>query len=133
MAGSFNSMTLVGFLGRDPDSKYVASGEMLTTFSVATTERRKDGSETTTWFRVSTWGKLAEVAGKHLHSGSYVYVEGPLSQREYTGNDGQVRQSLEVRARELRMLDRRTEDAEPATVGAAPVAAGSAQDADVPF
>jgi len=111
MAGSFNRITIVGNVGRDPEERMLPSGDQVTDVSVATTERRKDG-DVTTWFRVSLFGKAAETAGQYLRKGGYVYVEGTLALRVYTGRDGQQRQSLEVRARDLRLLDKREDRAE---------------------
>lgn len=136
MAGSFNRIVIVGNLGRDPELRSLPNGDPVADFSVATNERRRgpDGQtvEQTTWFRVNVFGRLAEIANQYLHKGSLVYVEGSLTQREYTGNDGQTRQSLEVRARDLQMLDRKDENA-PALVGAG-VGSGEAGDTgDLPF
>ena len=135
MAGSFNRITIVGNLGRDPETRTLPSGDTVVDFSIATTERRRtaDGGaqETTTWFRVSAFGKLGETAQQYLHKGSYAYVDGTLTLREYTGNDGQTRQSLEVRARDLRMLDRK-DDSAPALVGAG-AGAGRSNVDDLPF
>ncbi len=105
MAGSYNKLIIIGNLGRDPETRMLPSGDNVATFSVATTERSKNG-DVTTWFRVSAFGKLAETCQQYLHKGSYVYIEGALAQNEYTNREGQVRQSLEVRAREMRMLDK---------------------------
>jgi len=105
VAGSFNRITIVGNVGRDPEERMLPSGNQVTEFSVATIERRKDG-DVMTWFRVSTFGKGAETAGQYLRKGSYVYVEGTLALHAYTGRDGQQRQSLEVRARDMQMLDK---------------------------
>jgi single-strand DNA-binding protein len=116
MAGSYNKIIIIGNLGRDPEMRYLPSGDPVADFSVATSERRRgaDGQqqEQTTWFRVSAFGKLAETCSQFLHKGSYVYVEGSLSQRDWTDRDGNTRSSLEVRAREMRMLDRRGEGGE---------------------
>jgi len=116
MAGSYNKIILIGNVGRDPETRYLPSGDAVASFSVATSERRKgqDGQqqEQTTWFRVSAFGKLAETCQQYLHKGSYVYVEGALAQQEYTDREGATRQSLEVRAREMRMLDKRGEGGE---------------------
>ena len=110
MAGSYNKITIIGNLGRDPEMRYMTNGDPVTHFSVATNERfrTRDGQQQdrTTWFRVSAFGKLAETCNQYLHKGSYVYVEGTLSQQEFTGTDGTLRTSLEVRAREMRMLDK---------------------------
>jgi len=105
MAGSYNKLIIIGNMGRDPEIRLLPSGDNVATFSVATTERSKNG-DVTTWFRVSAFGKLAETCQQYLHKGSYVYIEGALAQNEYTNREGQVRQSLEVRAREMRMLDK---------------------------
>jgi single-strand DNA-binding protein len=128
MAGSYNKIIIIGNLGRDPEMRYLPSGDPVADFSVATSERRRgaDGQqqEQTTWFRVSAFGKLAETCSQFLHKGSYVYVEGSLSQRDWTDRDGNTRSSLEVRAREMRMLDRRGEGGEFGgdTVASAPAA-----------
>jgi single-strand DNA-binding protein len=124
--------------------RYMPSGDPVTSFTVATTEpgRTQDGQqqqERTTWFRVSAFGKLAETCSQFLHKGSYVYVEGPLSQQEFTGRDGVQRTSLEIRAREMRMLDRRGEGGAEmggpvATAAPAPAAAGEDTNMDdIPF
>ncbi len=135
MAGSFNRITIVGNLGRDPETRTLPSGDTVADFTVATTERRRNGDggtqETTTWFRASAFGKLGETAQQYLRKGSYVYIDGTLTLREYTDREGQTRQSLEIRARDLRMLDRRDDNA-PALTGAAPSSASSTM-GDLPF
>jgi single-strand DNA-binding protein len=130
MAGSFNRITIVGYVGRDPEMRYMPSGDPVTSFSVATTERSRsqDGQqqpERTTWFRISAFGRLAETCSQFLHKGSYVYIEGTLSQQEFTGRDGTQRTSLEVRARDMRMLDRRGEGGELGAEMGGPVATGA--------
>ncbi len=134
MAGSFNRVTIVGNLGRDPEVKTIPSGDSITELSVTTTDRRRgaDGQlhDQTTWFRVSLFGKLGETAYQYLRKGSYVYVDGTLSVRDYVDREGQPRHSLEVRAREMRMLDRR--DDAPVLVGAG-AGAGAGAAGDLPF
>lgn len=116
MPGSYNKITLIGHLGRDPEMRYLPSGDPVADFSIATSERwrTRDGQqqEQTTWFRVSAFGKLGETCSQFLHKGSYVYIEGTLSQRDWTDREGGQRTSLEVRAREMRMLDKRGEGGE---------------------
>jgi len=108
------------------------SGDHVTDFSVATTERRKDG-DVTTWFRVSAFGKTAETAGPYLRKGSYVYVEGTLALREYAGRDGQQRQSLEVRARDMQMLDKAGDHGETSAPVLNPTTDATPNLDDVPF
>ena len=140
MAGSYNKIIIIGHLGRDPDSRYLPSGDAVTTFSIATTERRRDGNEQTLWFRVSAFGKLAETCSQYLHRGSYAYIEGILSTSTYTDREGQNRTTLEVRARELRMLDTRVENGDPDAENGGHTPAGPAAEGgddstmdDIPF
>ena len=71
---------LIGYLGRDVDLKYGASNTTIATFSVATTERWKDGNgdpkEHTEWFNIKAFGRRAEIAGQFLAKGSRIYLEG---------------------------------------------------------
>jgi single-strand DNA-binding protein len=105
---SFNKIIIVGYLGRDPELRYTPQGTPVCDFSIATTERRKDKSgefqDHTTWFRVSLFGRQAEVASQYLSKGRQVYVEGSLSQREYTDKEGNARTSLEVRGSDLQFI-----------------------------
>jgi len=112
MAGSYNKVILIGNLGRDPEARTTPTGDNVASFSLATSERRQNQPEVTTWFNISVWGQLADIATQYLHKGSYVYVEGSLTQREYTTREGATRFSLDVRARELRMLDKRGDQAD---------------------
>ncbi len=108
---SFNKIVIVGYLGKEPETRYLPDGTAVTNFSVATTEKRKgrggESQEQTTWFRVSTFGKLAEVCAEYLTKGSQVYREGRLSQQEYADREGNKRVSLEVRASEVQFLGTR--------------------------
>lgn len=112
---SFNKITIVGYLGRDPELRYTPSGQAVCDFSVATSERKgrrdaEDGEEITTWFRVSLWGRQAELANQYLQKGKIVYVEGRLSQREYTDRDGNKRTSLEVNGTDLRFIGSKADE-----------------------
>jgi len=108
---SFNKITIVGYLGRDVEGRYLGDGTAVASFSVATTERKKDRNgeyqDSTTWFRISVFGKQAEACHQYLSKGSQVYVEGRLSQSPYTDKEGNQRTSLEVRASDVRFLGKR--------------------------
>jgi single-strand DNA-binding protein len=127
---SFNKIMIVGYLGRDPELRYTTQGTPVCDFSIATTERRKDKSggvqEVTTWFRVSLFGRQAEVASQYLTKGRQVYVEGQLSQREWTDKEGATRLSLEVRGTDIQFLTPATEQ-EPARAAAAAQATAGAE------
>ena len=110
---SVNKVIIVGNLGRDPDTRYLPSGEAVTNISVATTETWKDKTsgekkEATEWHRISFFGKLAEIAGEYLKKGSQVYVEGQLRTRKYQDKEtGKDRYSTEIRADRMQMLGSR--------------------------
>lgn len=105
---SLNKIIIIGNLGRDPESRYMPSGEQVTSISVATTESWKDKSgnkqEQTEWHRISFFGKLAEIAGQYLKKGSQVYVEGKLRTQKYTDKDGIERYQTNIIASTMQML-----------------------------
>ena len=115
---SLAKVTIIGNLGRDPEVRYTPSGAMNVSFSVAVNRRWRDSGgqeqENTTWFRITAWGRLAETMVNlnergALVKGRQVYIEGRIEAREYTGNDGQVRTSLDVTANELQLLGSRAD------------------------
>lgn len=105
---SFNKITIVGNLGRDPELRYTPQGNAVCNFSVATNEKRRDRNgemqDVTTWFRITLWGKQAENASKYLTKGSPVYVEGRLKVEEWTDRDGKGRYTLEVNATDMQFI-----------------------------
>ena len=132
---SFNKIMIVGYLGRDPELRYTPQGTPVCDFSIATSERRKDKAgelqEVTTWFRVSLFGRQAELASQYLTKGRQVYVEGQLSQREWTDKDGAARTTLEVRGTDVQFLSPAPESdqiqPQPARAVSAKAAAGSGE------
>ena len=109
---SVNKVIIVGNLGRDPETRYLPSGEAVTNISVATTETWKDKAgekqEQTEWHRVAMFGKTAEIAGEYLKKGSQVYIEGKLQTRKWTDKEGQERYTTEIRADRMQMLGSRS-------------------------
>jgi len=85
----YHTIIIVGNLGRDPEVRYTPSGQPVTSFSVATNRQyTNNAGETikeTLWFRVSAWGKTAEVCNQYLKKGSKVLVEGCLMADPATG------------------------------------------------
>ncbi|MBM3364167.1 MAG: single-stranded DNA-binding protein [Betaproteobacteria bacterium] len=109
---SVNKVIIVGNLGRDPETRYMPSGDAITNIAVATTDKWKDKStgeqkEATEWHRISFFGRLAEVAGQYLKKGSQVYIEGKLRTRKYTDKDGVEKYSTEIVADVMQMLGSR--------------------------
>ena len=109
---SVNKVILVGNLGRDPEMRYMPSGDAIANFSVATTDNWKDKNgqkqERTEWHRISMFGKLAEIAGEYLKKGSSVYIEGRLQTRKWQDKEGNERQTTEVVADRMQMLGGRS-------------------------
>jgi single-strand DNA-binding protein len=109
---SVNKVILIGNLGRDPEVRYLPSGDAVTNISIATTEQWRDKSgekqEQTEWHRVALFGKTAEIAGEYLKKGSAVYIEGRLQTRKWTDKDGQERTTTEIRADRMQMLGSRS-------------------------
>jgi single-strand DNA-binding protein len=107
---SLNKIMLIGNVGSDPEMRYTPNGKAVTSFRMATNYRYvgPDGErkEETEWFRVSVWGKQAESCNQFLSKGRRVYVEGRLHSRNWEGQDGQMRTSLEVSANRVIFLDR---------------------------
>ena len=106
---SINKVIIVGNLGRDPENRYMPSGEQVTSIAVATTDRWRDKAtgdmkEQTEWHRISFFGKLAEIAGQYLKKGSQVYVEGRIRTRKYTDRDGIERYTTEIIGDTIQML-----------------------------
>ena len=103
-----NKVILIGRLGRDPELRYTADGTPVATFTLATTETRKnkDGTKTdrTEWHRVVAWRKLGEVSGEYLKKGRLVYIEGSIQSREFEGRDGVKRKTFEIVASAMKML-----------------------------
>ena len=106
---SINKVILIGHLGRDPENRYLPSGEQVTSIAVATTDRWRDKAtgdmkEQTEWHRISFFGKLAEIAGQYLKKGSQVYVEGRIRTNKYTDRDGVERYQTQIIADTMQML-----------------------------
>lgn len=116
----YHTIILVGNLGRDPEMRYTPSGQAVTNFNVATNRQytASDGTQVkeTIWFRVSTWGRSAEVCNQYLRKGSKVLVEGRLipdpktgGPRVWQGQNGPGA-SFEVSASMVRFLSGRNDD-----------------------
>ena len=104
-----NKVTVMGVLGRDPETKQFPNGGSMTTFSVATTEFWKDKAtgerkSATEWHRIATSNRLAEIASKYLKKGGKVYIEGSLRTRKWKDQNGVDREATEIRADVLQLI-----------------------------
>jgi single-strand DNA-binding protein len=106
-----NKCMIIGNLGADPEMRYTANGNAVTTFRVATSRsyNGNDGErhEETEWFSVVTWNRLAETCAQYLTKGRQVYVEGRMQTRSWDGQDGVKRYRTELIAEEVRFLGQR--------------------------
>ena len=127
---AFCKVMIIGNLGRDPEMRYTPTGKPVTQFSVAVNQSTKNQQtgewmEETDWFRVSVFGDRAERAAEQLRKGNRVFVEGRFRTREFEGQDGQKRTSLDLTADNVISLEKRPREDEAGFTGA-PVAAGAA-------
>jgi single-strand DNA-binding protein len=104
---SLAQVSVLGNLGRDPETRYTNSGKMTVKFSVAHSIKRGT-EEQTDWYNVTAWGKLAETLDKlaqtgALGKGTQVLVIGRQQHRKYTANDGSERYSLDVDANDVQL------------------------------
>jgi len=148
MSGSLNKVQLIGNLGRDPEIKYMPSGDAIANVAIATSYKSKDkntgeAKEVTEWHRVSFFGRLAEIVGQYLKKGSSIYVEGRLQTRKYQ-KDGVDHYATEIVAEQMQMLSTAqgggeaapARQAAPAQQRPAPAPAArqaAVQDDDIPF
>jgi single-strand DNA-binding protein len=136
-----NKAILVGRLGKDPEVRYTPDGMMVTNFTLATDEQRKDKNgervKTTEWHRIVTFGKLAEICGKYLVKGKLVFVEGRIRTQSWEDKEGVKRYTTEIIASDMRMLDSKGQKGPEAGLEEPPLAhhGGDSQlsEEDVPF
>ncbi|MFM2276419.1 MAG: single-stranded DNA-binding protein [Pseudomonadota bacterium] len=109
---SVNKVILVGNCGRDPEIRYLPSGQAVANISIATSSRRKDKNtgesiEDTQWHRVTFYDRLAEIAGEYVKKGQPIYVEGRLKYGKYTDQAGVEKNTVDIIATEMQLLGKR--------------------------
>ena len=113
---ALNRVQLIGYLGRDPESRYTPTGKKVVHFSMGVTQRWKAAGELkeyTEWVNVEAWGRLGEVCQEYLKKGSLVYLEGRLK-TDRVEDKGETRYYTKVVALALQFLDRKAAE-EPMT------------------
>jgi single-strand DNA-binding protein len=106
---SVNKVILMGNCGRDPEVRYLPSGQAVANVSIATSTRRKnkdtgDMIEDTQWHRITFYDRLAEIAGEYVKKGRPIYVEGRLKYGKYTDPSGVEKNTVDIIATELQLL-----------------------------
>ena len=114
---SINKVILVGNLGADPESRTLASGDLVCNLRIATSDKWKDKTtgeprEATEWHRIVLFRSLAQIASRYLKKGDPIYVEGKLRTRKWQGNDGLDRYMTEIEATEFKMLGGRRQESD---------------------
>ena len=105
---SVNKAILIGHLGKDPEVRYMPSGEAVANVTLATSETWKDKSgvkqERTEWHNIVFFKRLAEIVGEYLKKGSLIYVEGRITTEKWTDKEGKDRYTTKIVANEMKML-----------------------------
>jgi len=122
---SVNKVILLGNCGRDPEIRYLPSGQAVANVSIATSSRRKDRNtgesiEDTQWHRVTFYDRLAEIVGEYVRKGQPVYVEGRLKYGKYTDQAGVEKNTVDIIATEMQLLGKREGMGGPDEDGGAP-------------
>lgn len=145
-----NKVTLIGNLGGDPEVRTLENGTLVGRFSLATNEsyKDKDGNwqTQTEWHNIVVWRELADRAEKNLKRGALVFIEGKISYRKYTAQDGKEKSATDITASVLRSLERKEntgttdhtarnfpEDAKEAREMESPANAAASSGDDLPF
>ena len=102
MAG-VNKVILLGRLGQDPEMTYTPSGMAVCKFSLATSKKRKDGNDVTSWHRCTAFGKTGEILGQYMSKGKELYIEGELQYGQYE-KDGITRYTTDIIIREFNFV-----------------------------
>jgi single-strand DNA-binding protein len=137
---SVNKAIILGFVGKEPETRLFASGDAVTNFSIATSEKYKDKAtnemkESTTWHNIAAFGKLSEICSQIVHKGSQVYVEGKITTRKWTDKSGVDRYMTEVKCDVVQVLNKVEGSKEVGAVSthASDMLNNSIEDVDLPF
>ena len=105
---SVNKAIILGYLGKDPEIRYMPNGEAVANFSIATSETWKDKSgakqEKTEWHNIVAYKKLAEIVGQYVKKGSLIYIEGKITTEKWQDKEGHDRYTTKIIANEMKML-----------------------------
>ena len=140
---SVNKVILVGNLGQDPEKRVTGTGQSVTNFSIATTDRWTDKAgqkqEKTEWHKIVVWGQQGDNCAQYLAKGRQVYIEGGLRTRKWDDKDGNTRYTTEVVAQRVQFLGggasgtRNTNEATPSLESNATPSLGGTGGDDIPF
>lgn len=114
MSGTVNKVILIGHLGDEVKVHYFEGGGAIGRFPIATNEtytNKQTGEKVTNtdWHNVVVRNKAAEICEKYLKKGDKVYVEGRLKNRQWQGEDGNMRYTTEVHVQDFTFLNTKSE------------------------
>ena len=109
-----NKAQIIGRVGREPEVRYLSSGDAVVNISLATSERWKDKQtgetkESTEWHRINFFGRLAEIVAEYAEKGTLMYVEGKIKTRKWTDKDGVKKYSTEIIGETMKLLSSRSD------------------------
>jgi len=144
MSRGINKVILVGNCGKDPETRYMPSGNAVTSLALATSEQwidkqSNEKQERTEWHNVVIFGKLAEIAAEYVKKGSQIYIEGKLQTEKWQDKQGNDRYTTQIIASVMQMLGGRSSpghNAEPSQQANQPApdqAMDDPFDDDIPF
>ena len=125
-----NNWSFTGNLGRDAETRHMANGDAVVSFSVGVKSGYGDKA-TTTWANCAMFGKRGESVAPYLTKGQLVGVIGEVSLREWSDKDGQKRVSLEVRVNDMTLLGSKGD--KPAQKPGKPEPSYAGHEDDIPF
>jgi single-strand DNA-binding protein len=119
---ALNRIQVIGYLGKEPETRVLPSGRKVCAFSMAVDRRWKNGDgepkEATEWFTVEAWGKLGEISQKYLHKGRLAYVEGRIQTDRWQDDQGDPHSRTKVVAQQMQILDRKPEEPDDSAAAA---------------
>ena len=127
MSNDLNQCQFIGRLGKEPEMKYLQSGDAVANFSIAVGWKSKD-KEGAEWVNITAFGKLGEVCGQYLHKGSQVFVQGRFKTDKYTDKNGVEKYSTKIQADKIQFLGKNE-----AADAIAPATQAPTEDNDIPF
>ena len=139
MSGSFEQTLIIGTVGQDCELRYTQSGVPVASFSVAvnsswTDKETNEKRESTRWYKVTCWRRLAEIANQYVKKGMSVMVQGTCDASAFMGQDGQPRASLDLTAKDVQFLTRSDDNGSSHNEGYTPPQASThGNDKDIPF
>ena len=132
---SVNKVILLGRLGHDPEVKFMPNGDAVCNFSIATSERWKNGNgeqqERMEWHNITAYRKQAETIGQYFKKGNNIYIEGQIQSRKYTDKAGVERVAYEIKLNAFDFIDGKNSESAP-TQQAAPPAPPRRESAPAP-